>query len=514
MMTSIVKSQSLMALLSDLVVDKSTLQECTLSDISMDSRRVAAGGLFLALAKNTVDREKHLRQALEKDIFAVLIDDQQPLTETELQMLTEAVVMAYSVENLAEKAGFIAARFYDHPSKDMTVIAVTGTNGKTSVSQFIAQALESINKPCGVIGTMGAGRLCDLEMTGMTTPDPVTMQKLLAKFKREGCEYVALEASSHALAQGRLNSVDINVAVLTNLSRDHLDYHKTMANYAAAKKRLFDMESVEYAVINADDAFGTDVISKLKSGVNLLTYGGAQNQVNIRAEQIAYKADGVSFEAQVNANKLPVSLPVLGEFNVDNILAAIGVLTALGLDQQQCAEAINQCQAVSGRMQTYTQPGQATVVIDYAHTPDALHQALKTLQVHLPKTGQLWCVFGCGGDRDRGKRPLMGKVAEREANQVIITDDNPRTEDHLLIIEDILAGCDEPQKIRVELDRKLAIGHAINHAKPEDIVLIAGKGHESYQEINHVRYPFSDTAVVKAVFDSYSTGIKNVVGGH
>ncbi|WP_289281846.1 glutamate ligase domain-containing protein, partial [Methylophaga sp. UBA5088] len=158
-------------------------------------------------------------------------------------------------------------------------------------------------------------------------------------------------------------------------------------------------------------------------------------------------------------------------------------------------------------MQTYTQPGHATVVIDYAHTPDALHQALKTLQVHLPKTGQLWCVFGCGGDRDRGKRPLMGKVAEREANQVIVTDDNPRTEDHLLIIEDILAGCDEPQKIRVELDRKLAISYAINQAKPEDIVLIAGKGHESYQEINHVRYPFSDTAVVKAVFDSYSTGI-------
>jgi UDP-N-acetylmuramoyl-L-alanyl-D-glutamate--2,6-diaminopimelate ligase len=204
----------------------------------------------------------------------------------------------------------------------------------------------------------------------------------------------------------------------------------------------------------------------------------------------------------------------LGEFNVDNILAAIGVLTALGLNTEQCRDAINQCQAVSGRMQTYTQAGQPTVVIDYAHTPDALHQALRTLQVHLPDAGQLWCVFGCGGDRDRGKRPLMGKVAEREADQVIVTDDNPRTEDHLLIIEDILAGCDEPQKIRVELDRKLAITYAINHAETKDIVLVAGKGHESYQEINHVRYPFSDAAVVTAVFDAHAKGIKNVVGGH
>jgi UDP-N-acetylmuramoyl-L-alanyl-D-glutamate--2,6-diaminopimelate ligase len=287
-----------------------------------------------------------------------------------------------------------------------------------------------------------------------------------------------------------------------------------MANYAAAKMRLFDMESIQYAVVNANDAFGSDVISKLKANVNLLTYGCTETQTNIRAEKITYKADGVSFDAHVNGNKWPVSLPVLGEFNVDNILAAIGVLTLLGIDQQQCGEAINQCQPVSGRMQTYTQAGQPTVVIDYAHTPDALHQALKTLQVHLPKTGQLWCVFGCGGDRDRGKRPLMGKVAEREANQVIVTDDNPRTEDHLLIIEDILAGCDEPQKIRVELDRKLAISYAVNHANPEDIVLIAGKGHESYQEINHVRYPFSDAAVVSAVFDSYSADIKNVVGGH
>ena len=514
MMTSIVKPQSLMALLSDVVVDKSVLQECSLTDISMDSRRVAAGGLFLALAKNTVDREKHLRQALEKDIFAVLIDEQQPLTETELEMLNAAVVIAYSVDNLAEKAGFIAARFYGHPSADMTVIAVTGTNGKTSVSQFIAQALESMNKPCGVIGTMGAGRLCDLEMTGMTTPDPVTMQKLLARFQREGCDYVALEASSHALAQGRLNSVEIDIAVLTNLSRDHLDYHKTMANYAAAKKRLFDMDSVQYAVINADDAFGTDVISKLRKNVTLLTYGDAESQVNIRAAHISYKRDGVAFDARVNDTSVAVNLPVLGEFNVDNILAAIGVLTALGLNTEQCRDAINQCQAVSGRMQTYTQAGQPTVVIDYAHTPDALHQALRTLQVHLPDAGQLWCVFGCGGDRDRGKRPLMGKVAEREADQVIVTDDNPRTEDHLLIIEDILAGCDEPQKIRVELDRKLAITYAINHAETKDIVLVAGKGHESYQEINHVRYPFSDAAVVTAVFDAHAKGIKNVVGGH
>jgi UDP-N-acetylmuramoyl-L-alanyl-D-glutamate--2,6-diaminopimelate ligase len=263
MITSIVKQQSLTQLLQDVVAEGVDVQECMLTDISMDSRRVAPGALFLSLARQDEQREKHLQQALDKGAFAVLIDQQQTLTEREQLLLDDAVVSAYPVANLAQKAGFIAARFYQHPSQHMTVIAVTGTNGKTSVSQFIAQALEGMGKPCGIIGTLGAGRLSDLELTGMTTPDPVSMQRLLAGFELESCQYVVLEASSHALEQGRLNSVDINIAVLTNLSRDHLDYHRTMGEYAAAKQRLFEMASVKTTVINTSDDFGRNVINKL-----------------------------------------------------------------------------------------------------------------------------------------------------------------------------------------------------------------------------------------------------------
>jgi UDP-N-acetylmuramoyl-L-alanyl-D-glutamate--2,6-diaminopimelate ligase len=513
MITSIVKQQSLTQLLQDVVAEGVDVQECMLTDISMDSRRVAPGALFLSLARQDEQREKHLQQALDKGAFAVLIDQQQTLTEREQLLLDDAVVSAYPVANLAQKAGFIAARFYQHPSQHMTVIAVTGTNGKTSVSQFIAQALEGMGKPCGIIGTLGAGRLSDLELTGMTTPDPVSMQRLLAGFELESCQYVVLEASSHALEQGRLNSVDINIAVLTNLSRDHLDYHRTMGEYAAAKQRLFEMASVKTTVINTSDDFGRNVINKLEAGTRLLTYASAEN-ADICADDINCHRDGMQFELTFNGQTMKVDLPILGRFNVDNILATVGVLEALGMTRDEIQQAITHCHAVAGRMEAHGRGAQPSVVIDYAHTPDALEQALKTLRVHLPEQGQLWCVFGCGGDRDKGKRPLMGQIAETEADKVIVTDDNPRTENHHAIIEDILAGCRQPENIHVELDRKLAITHAISHAGPMDIVLVAGKGHEAYQEIDHIKYPFRDALIVTDVLMAIENGIYNVAGGH
>lgn len=513
MMTSIVKEQSLTLLLQDVVAEGVELQEYMLTDISMDSRRVTAGALFLALAKDVEQRQKHLHQALDKGAFAVLIDADKPLSQSETEMLNEAVVSAYPVTHLAQKAGAIASRFYQEPSQHMTVIAVTGTNGKTSVSQFIAQVLEAEGKPCGVIGTMGAGRLSDLEMTGMTTPDPVSMQRLLAGFELEGCQYVVLEASSHALEQGRLNSVDINVAVLTNLSRDHLDYHQTMADYAKAKQRLFEMDSVTHAVINANDSFGQALIADLANNIELLTYS-AQAQADISASSVNCHREGLQFDLTINGQQQLIELPVLGRFNVDNLLATLGVLLSIGYQPQAARQALGNCRAVAGRMEAHGIKGQPTIVIDYAHTPDALEQALKTLRGHLSEQGNLWCVFGCGGDRDKGKRPLMGQIAENEADNIIITDDNPRTEDHQAIVNDILAGCREPQNIRVELDRKAAISYAVSHATPGDIVLVAGKGHEAYQEIEHIKYPFSDAVVVKDVLNEVQNGVYNVAGGH
>jgi UDP-N-acetylmuramoyl-L-alanyl-D-glutamate--2,6-diaminopimelate ligase len=513
MMTSIVKKQSLTWLLRDWVAEDVVLQESMLTDISMDSRRVTAGCLFLALAKNPADREKHLHQALDKGAFAVLIDASQPLTKSESAMLEEEVVVAYPIENLAQQAGYIAAHFYENPSEHMTVIAVTGTNGKTSVSQFIAQALEGSGMPCGVIGTMGAGRVSDLELTGMTTPDPVSVQRLLAGFELEGCQYVVMEASSHALVQGRLNSIDVNVAVFTNLSRDHLDYHKTMEDYGAAKRRLFEMTSVSKAIINIDDNFGRQVAEQLRSDIALLSYS-CNSKADIAADKIECRRGGVAFELSIHNDTLGLMLPVMGRFNVDNLLATVAVLHSLGFTNEAALDALQHCHAVAGRMEAHGVQGQPCVVIDYAHTPDALEQALKTLRSHLPSQGQLWCVFGCGGDRDKGKRPLMGQIAEHQADVVIITDDNPRSEDHQAIVNDILAGCLQPETIRVELDRKAAIQYAVSHASPEDIVLVAGKGHEAYQEIEQVKYPFSDTQVVSDALGEVSNGVYNVMGGH
>ncbi len=513
MITSIVKKQSLTWLLQDVVDEDVQLQECTLSDISMDSRRVTGGTLFLALSRQPAEREKHLHQALDKGAFAVLIDADQPLTDSETAMLDESVVTAYPVRDLARQAGFIAARFYQHPSEHMTVIAITGTNGKTSVSQFIAQALEACGKPCGVIGTMGAGRISDLELTGMTTPDPVSMQRLLAGFELEGCQFVVMEASSHALEQGRLNSVDVNVAVLTNLSRDHLDYHKTMADYAAAKQRLFEMPSVSWVIVNVDDDFGHQVLQAIRSDIDVLSYSST-GPADISAEAVVCQRGGLAFELSIKDQRDEIRLPVMGRFNVDNLLATAAVLTCIGLDDNETREAIKHCHAVSGRMQAHGIEGQPCIVIDYAHTPDALEQALKTLRSHLPEQAELWCVFGCGGDRDKGKRPLMGKIAETEADRVIITDDNPRTENHQAIIDDILAGCRQPENIRIELDRKAAITYAISNAAPADIVLVAGKGHEAYQEIHQIKYPFSDMQVVTDVLGELHNDIYNVMGGH
>lgn len=474
----------------------------TVSSISLDSRTVMAGGLFLLLAKDSAQRLQFLQQAIEKGADVIAYDSEHVLLPTEQELCEQHNVKTYAIDHLSNNAGEIAARFYDYPSKTLTVIAITGTNGKTSVSQFIAQALEFLHMPCGVIGTLGVGRITDLKSTGMTTPDPVTLQSVLAEFKKQAINYVVIEASSHALEQGRLNSVEIDIAVLTNLSRDHLDYHSTMDSYARAKQRLFEFASINKAVINIDNEFGQTLIEQLdKTAVKLLSYSSqAVKQKNvdmhIQAVAISTKPEGLSFKIQNKLSDVDINSSLVGRFNVDNLLAATLVLLAVDIGYKQAIKAITHCHAVDGRMEVYGGNNQAQVVIDFAHTPDALTQALTSLKSHLTAKGQLWCVFGCGGDRDTGKRALMGTSVETYADKLVITADNPRSESNDAIVKDILSGINNMSNVHIEHDRQKAIIHAITAATTNDIVLVAGKGHEQYQEILGIKHPFSDAQVV------------------
>jgi UDP-N-acetylmuramoyl-L-alanyl-D-glutamate--2,6-diaminopimelate ligase len=472
------------------------------SSISLDSRTVMDGGLFLLLAKDSVQRLQFLQQGIEKGAAVIAYDSEYALSADEQELCTQKNISAYAIDNLSDNTGEIAARFYGHPSKTLTIIAITGTNGKTSVSQFIGQALEFLHIPCGVIGTLGVGRITNLKSTGMTTPDPVKLQSVLAAFKKQAINYVVIEASSHALEQGRLNSVDIDIAVLTNLSRDHLDYHPTMDSYARAKQRLFEFASINTAVINIDDAFGQSLAKQLdKTAVNLLSYSSQENiqknvDMHIQAIAISTKPEGLSFILQNNLSGVDINSSLVGRFNVDNLLAATLVLLAVDIEFKQAIEAITHCHAVEGRMEVYGGKNQVQVIIDFAHTPDALTQALTSLKSHLTAKGQLWCVFGCGGDRDKGKRALMGTSAVTHADKLVITADNPRSESNDAIVEEILTGIDSMSNVHIEHDRQKAIIHAITAATNNDIVLVAGKGHEQYQEILGIKHPFSDAQVV------------------
>jgi len=484
-------SKGLLSLLVGLVKNPNVIKDVDITSVSMDSRQVEAGALFIATAKQQQQRQKHIEKAVSAGAKAILVDN------TVMGETASDAVQIIAVRQLETKVSEIAGRFFGHPSLGQTIIAVTGTNGKTSVSQFIAQCLEFSGQACGVIGTLGTGRMDALTDTGMTTPDPVKVQATLADFFQQSISTVVIEASSHALEQGRLNSVAIDVAVLTNLSRDHLDYHHDMASYAEAKKRLFRFASLKTAVINAQDDVGQELIKELadNKAIQLVTYGQETN-TSIAANDAEMTAKGVRFNLVKAGDSAQIESSLLGAFNIDNLLATAGSLLAVGLSFEQVATALQQCRATKGRMEMYGSKQQTTVVIDFAHTPDALTQALQSLQQHKPAQGQLWCVFGCGGDRDTGKRPLMGAAVEQNADHIIITDDNPRSEDNIAIVEAILSGLDKQEQAHIEHDRQRAIEYAIHQAKQHDIILVAGKGHEQYQEIAGVKKPYSDIETV------------------
>lgn len=484
------------------------IPEIKVTGLTMDSRQVAEGDLFLACAGHRSHGLDFLTQAIAKGASVALAEvTPEWLPEKINQLSGLSAVPVIAVSGLSDRVSQIAGRFYGHPSRDFPVIGITGTNGKTSCSQFIANAFSGKRK-VAVLGTLGNGFPGELLPTTHTTMDPVSIQASLALLKSQRAEMVAMEVSSHALQQGRVSDISFDMAVLTNFSRDHLDYHGTMADYASAKSLLFNMPGLKSALINADDELGKRLIDSLSTTpVRVVAYGSSvdkdfcDDQVDawIRVSAARALPKGLSFHIDSSWGSEDVVLPLLGQFNVLNAVVALGVLIECGVAFDEAVINLSNLKTVSGRMEMFGAASQPTIVVDFAHTPDALRQALQSLREHA--SGKLICVFGCGGNRDKGKRPQMGEIAEQLADQVVLTDDNPRHEDSAAIIQDILQGMNQPQSVIVEPNRSQAIKLAIEMASVGDVVLVAGKGHESYQVVGDLKHPFSDQQAVRSLLE-------------
>lgn len=465
--------------------------------LALDSRKVRAGDLFLACAGGRVHGLAFAAEAVRAGAVGVVYE---PAGGEEFGPLVRGLdVPVLALPGLSEKIGMIADRFYGHPSRDLFIVGVTGTNGKTSCSQFLAQALERSGQRCGVIGTLGYGLYGALAGSSHTTPDAVTLHALLADLRDRGARSVAMEVSSHGLAQGRVNGVAFDVGIWTNLTRDHLDYHGDMEAYFAAKRCLFEMPGLRYAVVNADDEYGRRLCEGLPAGVEPIRYG-LDDQVmrpdGRYVRGVDLRLHGAGFDLRIDSSwgEGVLRSGLLGHYNASNLLAVLATLLLMDIPLPQATTVLERTATVPGRLERFGGGAdRPLLVVDYAHTPDALEQVLRALRTHC--AGRLWCVFGCGGERDRGKRPLMAAVAERHADRVMVTDDNPRREDADRIVADILAGFRDPDRACVQRDRAAAIRYAFEHARPGDVVLIAGKGHEEYQLIGDEVRPFSDRAL-------------------
>ncbi|WP_108471919.1 UDP-N-acetylmuramoyl-L-alanyl-D-glutamate--2,6-diaminopimelate ligase [Rhodanobacter thiooxydans] len=484
--------------------------------LTLDSRRVQRGDAFFALRGSQAHGITFAVGAVQRGARVVLAE--APATGESLPQLAgegaeggrgrlpQAVgeVPVLWIDGLHDQVSEIAARFYNRPSESMRMVGVTGTNGKTSCVQLLAQALTLLGHRAASIGTLGAGVHGDLHEGERTTPDAVTVQELLAEFRDAQVSHVAMEVSSHALEQGRVAAVDYEVAAFTNLTRDHLDYHGSMEAYGAAKAKLFAWPGLRGAAINIDDAFGRELATQLPAGVQRLRFSMAgDGEAEIVASAIVSSAEGLAFLLRTPWGTRAVRSHLIGRFNVANLLAVVACLGALGEPFARIVEVVAQLQPVNGRMSRLGGlHGQPLVVVDYAHTPDALEQALTAVRAHC--AGKLICVFGCGGERDAGKRPLMGAIAARLADVAIVTDDNPRGEDGDAIVAQIVAGMAAARAMTVERDRALAIADALQLAHAGDAVLIAGKGHETYQDGAAGKRPFDDLAVAHAVLERIS----------
>jgi len=492
---------------------------CT-HDLCADSRQIQRGDVFIAVpsvrARAGVDGRAYIEQAVAQGACAVIAESEDG------QLPKTGSVPVLRVRGLRGALGALAALFYGAPSEQILSIAVTGTNGKTSCTHWMAQALTDQGTRCALIGTVGAGFVGDMRLeAGLTTPDAIALERMLKRLVLDGAQAVAMEVSSIGLDQGRVNGMKFDIALFTNLTRDHLDYHADMAAYAAAKARLFDWPTLKYAVINLDDPMGERLMDQINARAQPVSVIVTTLQAPVlplpatmaaclSAHDIRYSASGLSFTVQLDWASAErechaVQVSLVGEFNVANVLSVFGVLLASGMSLTQAVASSAHWVAPAGRMQCVHVPGAPMAVIDYAHTPDALVKALEALRpLANARTGCLWVVFGAGGDRDPGKRSLMGAAAA-SADRMVITSDNPRTEDPQTIIEAIAAGV-PPEKQAAHMcarivDRAQAIARALTQAQAEDVVLIAGKGHEHYQDIGGCRVPFSDVAQAKAALD-------------
>ncbi|GAB2587646.1 UDP-N-acetylmuramoyl-L-alanyl-D-glutamate--2,6-diaminopimelate ligase [Dyella jejuensis] len=464
------------------------------SGLALDSRQVRGGDAFFALRGTRGHGIEFVSSAVQRGAVVVL-------AEAPPCSLENPGVPVLWIDGLHTFVGEIAARFFGRPSESMRMIGVTGTNGKTSTVQMLAQALEKLGHRTATIGTLGAGLHGRLSEGERTTPDAIAVQRLLAEFRRDGATHVAMEVSSHALEQGRVAATAFDVAAFTNLTRDHLDYHGSMQAYGAAKAKLFAWPGLASAVLNIDDAFGRELSAGLAPEVRALRLSGAGDKhADIAATDISTSAQGITFDLRTPWGTQRIHSRLLGRFNVANLLAVAGCLGALGESFPRMVEALEALDPVNGRMNRLGGAHDLPlVVVDYAHTPDALEQALQALRAHC--AARLICVFGCGGERDAGKRPQMGAIAERLADVAIVTDDNPRGEDGDLIVAQILAGMAQPSAATVLRDREAAIRGALDRATTGDVVLIAGKGHETYQEGAGGKRAFDDMAVARAVLE-------------
>lgn len=472
-----------------------TLSNTEVSGFALDNRQIRPGMVFVALKGTKTHGLAYAEAAVQAGASVVLYEPEGA------DAIPALSVPLLAVQGLAELLGVMAGRFYGHPSHDLSVVGVTGTDGKTSVTHFIAEAQNALDKPAAVLGTIGMGRPGDLVATTHTTPDAVQVHTHLRSLAEQGFKLVAMEVSSHALDQARVAGVQFDIAVLTNLTRDHLDYHGTVEAYAAAKRRLFYWEGLKFAVLNLDDEFGCELAMELQElqGQSCQVIGyGVGNPVDypvntIVASDIHFDHNGITAKIASPWGQGELQVPVLGRFNLENLLATLAVLLAQGITLSAALSALQQVTTVPGRMERVPVQGaqqDTLVVVDYAHTPGALKSVLSALKGHVRQ--RLICVFGCGGDRDAGKRPLMAAIAEQLADVVIVTDDNPRTEPAEQIFTDIRSGFSCPDTVIFEHGRAKAIRQAIGLAEAGDVVLIAGKGHETVQIIQQDNIPFDD----------------------
>jgi len=457
--------------------------ETEITSLVIDSRKVSKGALFCAYKGVSADGRDYLLQAQEQGASAVLYEAES------FELPSDVRIPAFAVSDLQSKVGGLAHEFFGRACDEMQVFGVTGTNGKTTCCYLLVQALTKLGMQAAMIGTIGVGKLDSLASASHTTPDPIALHKTLADFKAQGITQVCMEVSSHALDQGRVNGVEFFCTLFTNLSHDHLDYHGDMAAYGAAKQRLFTEFHSELVVTNASDTFGAS-LRDIANAEFIVSYGQGGD---VYADDSVLGAQGMTFEFEGNGVDFSASTPLIGAVNIPNIEMLVATLLGLSTSIDDIQSILASLSPAPGRMELYRSAQSASVVVDYAHTPDALIKALLSVREHC--SGELWCVFGCGGDRDQAKRSVMGEAADRHADKVIVTNDNPRSEDPASIADQIVSGISG--NYRVVLNRAEAIATSVEQAREDDWVLVAGKGHESTQEIGEELFAFSDREQVQ-----------------